>query len=148
MFDPRNLQPTELLALTIWGEARGEPIEGQLAVANVIKNRVSSDGGDYYDVILKPKQFSCWNQDDPNYPKLVEMGNDILRYGNFIMRNNLNFMQCYTVANLTRLGLVVDNTKGAKNYITNKLFASSDRPHWAQNVKNWQIVGNHTFFNA
>lgn len=147
MFDPRNLQITELLALTIWGEARGEPIEGQVAVANVIKNRVS-DGSDYYDVILKAKQFSCWNSDDKNYPKLIEMGNEILRYGASVHRNNMAFMQCYVIADLIRHDLAVDNTKGARNYLAISTFRSPERPSWSAHPTNITALGNQVFFNV
>ena len=57
------------LAKTIYGEARGESIETMLAVGWVIRNRLQSKrhGNTYKDVVLQPKQFSCWNKDDPNY---------------------------------------------------------------------------------
>ena len=57
------------LAKTIYGEARGESIETMLAVGWVIRNRLQAKhyGSTYKDVVLQPKQFSCWNKDDPNY---------------------------------------------------------------------------------
>lgn len=57
------------LAKTIYGEARGESIETMLAVGWVIRNRLQAKryGDTYKDVVLQPKQFSCWNEDDPNY---------------------------------------------------------------------------------
>ena len=57
------------LAKTIYGEARGESVETMLAVGWVIRNRLQAKryGNSYKDVVLQPKQFSCWNKDDPNY---------------------------------------------------------------------------------
>lgn len=57
------------LAKTIYGEARGESVETMLAVGWVIRNRLQLRryGKTYKDVVLQPKQFSCWNKDDPNY---------------------------------------------------------------------------------
>ena len=57
------------LAKTIYGEARGESIETMFAVGWVIRNRLQSGrhGKTYKDVVLQPKQFSCWNKNDPNY---------------------------------------------------------------------------------
>ena len=57
------------LAKTIYGEARGESVETMLTVGWVIRNRlqVKRYGKNYKDVVLQPKQFSCWNKDDPNY---------------------------------------------------------------------------------
>lgn len=51
---------------TVYGEARGEPLEGIVGVANVIKNRSIASRKTYKDVVLTPRQFSCWNQDDLN----------------------------------------------------------------------------------
>ena len=60
------------LAKTIYGEARGENVETMLVVGWVIRNRlcVKRHGSTYKDVVLQPKQFSCWNKDDPNYKKI------------------------------------------------------------------------------
>ena len=67
-----NLPQIELVGLTLYGEARGEPIEGIVAVGCVIRNRVKFEGS-FYAVCLKPRQFSCWNQDDPNYSVLLNL---------------------------------------------------------------------------
>ena len=57
---PATFADTRCLARAVYFEARGEPIEGQLAVAQVILNRVAS--GRYADsvcgVIDQPGQFS------------------------------------------------------------------------------------------
>jgi len=63
----------DILAKTLWGEARGEGREGLIAVAWVIKNRADNPGwwGKSIELVcLKPYQFSCWNADDPNAPYL------------------------------------------------------------------------------
>jgi hypothetical protein len=48
------------LAQAVYFESRGEPIEGQLAVAEVVINRAKSGiyPGDYCDVVTQPAQFS------------------------------------------------------------------------------------------
>lgn len=51
-----------LTALVVYHESRGEPIEGQMAVAEVVFNRTLSeyDGAtSIYDVIYADGQFSC-----------------------------------------------------------------------------------------
>ena len=56
-------------AATIWQEARGEPYEGKLAVAEVIRNRMRAryaSDGTVVGTVLRPRQFSGWNADDPN----------------------------------------------------------------------------------
>jgi len=50
--------------MTIWMEASGEPYEGKVAVAEVIRNRTNSkffSDGSIQDTVLRPMQFSCWN---------------------------------------------------------------------------------------
>ncbi|MFW5976324.1 MAG: cell wall hydrolase [Bacillota bacterium] len=56
-------EEVELLARAIYGEARGEPFKGQVAVGAVIVNRVisSSFPDNIYDVIYQPGQFSIVN---------------------------------------------------------------------------------------
>ncbi len=63
----------QLLAMALFGEARGVPSQTRKAIGNVIINRALHPGWwgrNLKEVILKPKQFSCFNPDDPNYPKL------------------------------------------------------------------------------
>lgn len=48
------------VALTVYHEARGEQVSGQLAVANVIHNRAGGDPKKYCTVVHAPGQFS-WN---------------------------------------------------------------------------------------
>ncbi len=53
------------LAATVYHEARGEPIEGQIAVAHVIMNRALKRGLTVQEVVLQRKQFSCYNHGKP-----------------------------------------------------------------------------------
>lgn len=71
-----------LLAMCLFGEGRGESPEAILAIAQVIVNRArhahrvfgSRAGANLAEnicrVILKPRQFSCFLESDPNYPKI------------------------------------------------------------------------------
>src|ERR1700756_421568 len=62
----------DLMALCVWREARGEGMLGRRGVAHVIKNRSLSPcwwGKDIRSVILKPRQFSSFNDSDPNSTK-------------------------------------------------------------------------------
>lgn len=67
-----QLGDEDLLALCIWREARGEGALGKRGVAHVICNRVAANkffGHDVQSVILKPYQFSSFNDNDPNADK-------------------------------------------------------------------------------
>lgn len=55
---------------TIWQEARGEPVDGQRAVAHVIVNRLADGrwGHTLAEVCLSRDQFSAWGRShDPNF---------------------------------------------------------------------------------
>ena len=64
----------DILARTIYGEARGEyagtgGFASLIAVGNVVMNRVKARcwyGKTIQEVCQKPWQFSCWNEGDPN----------------------------------------------------------------------------------
>lgn len=63
----RLIPDTALAAITIWQEARGEPYEGKLAVAEVIRNRMReryASDGTVAGTVLRPRQFSGWNSED------------------------------------------------------------------------------------
>src|SRR5206468_12010195 len=61
------------LAATLVGECRGEPIEGIIGVANVIRNRAFAADSTLKEICLAPKQFSCWNEDDFNFGLVREV---------------------------------------------------------------------------
>lgn len=58
----------QIAVRTLWQEARGEPYEGQDAVAHVLWNRLRDGrwGKTLASVCLWPLQFSGWNVHDPN----------------------------------------------------------------------------------
>lgn len=70
----------DILSRTIFGEARGEPMDGKVAVAAVMLNRWRSRkwfaGTTLAETCQKPGQFSCWNLTDPNRAKLLAAGLD------------------------------------------------------------------------
>jgi len=141
----KELSDVEIVALTIIGEARGEPVEGQIAVANVIRNRIiKSRAVKYWQVVLEPKQFSCWNEFDANYHYLVDLAT--------LMLNGQKLYEAVQVQiiYITRGVLgneLMDNTRSAHYYMTTNLFNSDKRPSWAKVIKTQKRIGNHTFFD-
>lgn len=144
MIDLSQLSDLEILTLTLIGEARGEPIEGQVAVASVIMNRARTSKLTVGEICLAPKQFSCWNENDPNRFLLDELA------GRFLIGNKLevpSYRQCLCVARGVLKDEILDNTHGSMHYLTNQLFNSDVRPQWASNPKFPLIKGSQTFFN-
>lgn len=68
----------DIAARTLWAEARGEPEDGQRAVAHVMVNRVKDGrwGMNLASVCLAPLQFSCWNSRDPNRLAMAKLPDD------------------------------------------------------------------------
>lgn len=138
----------ETVGLTLVGEARGEPIQGIVAVGSVIRNRILSNHQKYFtfkEVCLEPNQFSCWNKDDPNRALLMGIGEMLLSGANIV---DIYIRQCFWVAKGIINGDIVDNTNRSIHYLTTKLF-NENRPKWARHpVADPTIIGNQTFFNV
>ncbi|NUT85300.1 cell wall hydrolase [Pseudomonas corrugata] len=129
----------EVLALTLWGEARGEGFAGQVAVAWTIRNRVEDGkakswwGEGYIGVCLKPYQFSCWNKNDPNYP--------FLSGAKPIPPEQ--FAQALRVADRVISSTGPDITRGATHYHAITMLKP---PAWAAKATQTLRLGNHLFF--
>ena len=137
----KDLSDMEILALTIYGESRGESIEGQIAVGCVIRNRAIA-GSFYKDICLAPNQFSCWNIGDPNYEILNELAQKLFDGDT---QDNPVLMQDMWVAEGIMNHELIDVTNGAKNYLTNDLYKSAHAPAWAHQLKVSKVIGNQTF---
>jgi cell wall hydrolase len=64
-----NMSDIALMALCAYREARGEPLATKLAVCHVVQNRAKKPGWwgiNTQSVILRPWQFSSFNDGDPN----------------------------------------------------------------------------------
>jgi len=69
----------DILARTIYGEARGQGILDRMAVGAIIRERVLRPGWwgkDWEGVCKHPWQFSCWNESDVNYQKVLNAHED------------------------------------------------------------------------
>lgn len=128
----------DILARTLWGEARGEGVAGMEAVASVILNRVRIArerggfwwGGNVIQVCQKPYQFSCWNRSDPNFQKLQGVDG-----------RDLYFATALRVARRALAGTLEDATDGATHY-----HAANIQPYWARGEAPVAVIGRHVFY--
>lgn len=127
----------DIAARTVYGEARGEPASGRLAVAHVLMNRWASKkwfgASTLAGVCLMPFQFSCWNQDDPNLPSLksLDYTRPILRD---CLRDTLFAYECKDM---------YDPTGGATHYYA---FGKIAKPKWVATGIETTQIGGHAFY--
>lgn len=133
-----QLPPQKLIALTAWGEARGEGARGMQGVINVILNRASHArwwGTSPTEVCLRSHkgvyQFSCWSPGDPNRAKMLE----VTAY------NNL-YREAYRLAGAALEGKLPDITLSADHYHSILIRT----PAWAKGRLPTVFINNHVFY--
>lgn len=113
------------LATAVYFESRGEPLEGQLAVAQVIRNRTVA--GDWphkiCGVVYQPKQFSFTSDSHPDQPS----------------RQSL-----WRIAQAIALIAATDNWADLVQNATH-FHATRVSPRWA-NLRKVSTIGNHVFY--
>jgi len=130
------------LARTIWGEAREGGHQGMSAVGHVVLNRVigaSWWGRDVASVCLRPSQFSCWNDGDPNRSQMLKVTTADADF-NVACGLAASFM-AKDAGDPERLRN--DPTKGATHYFAKRL---SRWPDWALGRQPVAEIGGHLFF--
>lgn len=108
------------LATVVYLEARGEPYEGQMAVAEVVINRVKNENfpNEPCDVIMQHGQFS--------YREGLE--SEVL--------DTMSYQAAYEV-----LTCGSDLTDGATYFHTTNV-----NPYWADSFEYTVTIGNHVFY--
>lgn len=118
---------------TLYGECRGEPEEGQRAVAHVLWNRVRDGrwGNTIAQVCLAKLQFSCWNATDPQREKMAALPDDdaTLQKLSAILRAEKDAAD--------------DPSRGATHYYADTLIVP---PKWAVGATFCRQIGHHLFY--
>ncbi len=138
----------DVIAKTIWGEARSEGERGMQAVANVIRNRwlkanrgskrVTWWGTTWRGICQKQQngtyQFTCWSPRDPNRAKM-----DAQRLNN----GDALFSKAVLIAQRCIAGDLPDLTNGADHYYATWI----KKPYWAEGETVIAAVGSHRFYD-
>ena len=139
----------DILARTIWGEARGEPTAGEIAVGWTARNRAAIAAayeathgkahqhfgdGSIASACQMRAQYSCWNQGDPNRAALISVSED----------SSASFRDCVKEAQQIIAGSLPDPTHGSCHYYSTDL---PDPPAWAIGHTPVAHIGKHLFFN-
>jgi N-acetylmuramoyl-L-alanine amidase len=122
-------QETNCLATAVYFEARGETLEGQLAVAHVVMNRASSGRypPDWCGVVRQPAQFS------------------FVRHGEFpyVDTNSAAWQKAEAVAQLAAANVVPSVGSDVLWYHANYV-----APSWRRNLQEVEQIGAHIFYRA
>jgi N-acetylmuramoyl-L-alanine amidase len=122
-------QETNCLATAVYFEARGESLEGQLAVAHVVMNRASSGRypPDWCSVVKQPAQFS------------------FVRHGEFPQAdiNSDAWRKAEAIAELAAANIVPSVSQDVLWY-----HADYVAPTWRRNLTEVEKIGAHIFYRA
>lgn len=139
---PESARAIEVLARTLWGEARGEREAGMEAVAHVVFNRRDARrwwGASVEAVCQKPFQFSCWNEGTASRRSVLG-----------VTRSDAGFVAALGIAQ--RLAALsegerarADTTGGATHYHVAGL---SPLPNWAVGRPTCARIGRHVFYRG
>lgn len=136
MTDLSRFTDQQILAKTIWGEARGGGVAGMQSVASVIVNRAKKPGwwgDDIRSICLKPYQFSCWLSNDPNLPKILAVD-----------EANTQYAIAMEVAEQAINSTLTDTTNGATSYYAESM---AEPPKWAVGKTPCAEIAGQLFFN-
>lgn len=124
---------TEILARTLYGEAKANDVEDATAIACVILNRVNYRNwpGEVADVCLQPLQFSVWNESDAGRPRMLRA-----------QRGDAWFDRCWTIAEQALTGALVDKTRTSTHYHTRAV-----KPRWSRGKTPCYETQGHLYFN-
>jgi len=131
---PYTAADIEVLARTIYAEASGQPFAGQVAVGWVVRNRLARPdrfGKTIAEVCLKPKQFSCWNENSPNFRRSLSA--DV---------TNPNYAKALAAAALVLTDESPDPTGGSDHYFADYI----TKPEWAATMTLMVKIGAHSFY--
>lgn len=143
------LNEKQVVGLTIYREAGGEPAEGKIAVATVILERVDHrdwDGCTPKEVCLKRRQFSCFNEFDKGYGKTLHTA----EAWDECMATDFCLMDCYGIAVGILSGMIprhpILSAVHCCQYL-NPRVAPEAKERWiASGMEMVLVVGRHEFF--
>ena len=141
-----KLTPAQVLALTIYGEGRGEPTEDRIDIGSVILERVEHrdwDGKTIPEVCFKRKQFSCYNENDPNYGRLLNVAEN----WDAALATDAAFNECWGIA----LGLINENIPRTPDIVAvhccqYSTQSGADSVTWDDKMKIIKRGKHHIFF--
>ena len=132
----QQIMDAYIVVVTLWMEARGEGEQGMQAVMNTIMNRSKGNFENSRRVVLKPKQFSCWNGISNPEQKTIDISKK--------HRNEKEFQIAIKLVDAAMKGKLKDITDGATHYFNpHKVL-----PTWSKKMKKTVSIKNHDFYKT
>jgi hypothetical protein len=152
----QRLTDEQALTFTLYGEGRGEPIEGRIAIGCVVRNRVAEHrqawGESAKTVCLAHAQFSCWYPwgGEENHQHLLGLVSALLFGGPvpWSDRERHLYTECAWVTEGILSGFVLDRVKGATHYYAPAAMPEGRVPDWAKGHEPVAVIGRHLFFKG
>lgn len=121
----------QCLAVTVYHEARGESLEGQLAVANVVINRAKSGRypATWCKVMMQPWQFSFVNPRTGRIPAIDQ--------------SSAAWAKAQAIARIAAFNVAAEVAPDVLWY-----HADYVAPSWGQRLTRVQKIGSHIFYRA
>jgi spore germination cell wall hydrolase CwlJ-like protein len=133
----KNYSEEQVIASTLYFEARGENLDGKKAVASIIYNRAQEKRWKKLGmkgVCLQPMQFSTFN----NGFKMPNPDNII---------DKRSYEQCKKIAK-QMVNKTFKPTHNANHYVTVKFYKKAKPTHWCKKMTGKKIIDNHIFGRA
>lgn len=129
---PLSVDAATIISYTLYAEARGESVDGKMAVASVIKTRAIRSKKPLAEVCMQDRQFSCWNN--------LNTVPEFYITGEGIERDDLKARgQCFGIAWV----LLTSNRKW--DHLTHFYNPDKVTPDWGFELKGTRIIGRHVF---
>ena len=135
----------ECLAQNIYFEARGEAVEGRIAVGYVTINRLASEKfPNTICGVVKQARYSSWWKETHNKEVPIRNKCQFSWYCDGLadeITDEESWIKAVALAKSIILGQFVDVTKGATHYHSKEV-----DPWWNEYYNEVAIIGNHIFF--
>lgn len=141
--DYTAFQVANIIARTLYAEARNDGKTGFKAVASVIYNRADGKMADFAAVCKKKYQFSCWNKMSADDWKPAKFKIKIPTSVKDNARNERLWKQAMEIAaEMLANGNVFKPVTTANIYYATSM---KKAPSWAKSLTNTETIGSHTF---
>lgn len=145
--DKERAKDVQCLATMVYGEARGEPVQGLVAVAYTAKNRGRLLKRGVCDIVLQPYQYSVFNGNKHLRSVALSVGSVPKS-----TKTNLDEANAWhlakKIAEQVLISELTDTSNGATHYISPSCLRAQGyrHPKWAAKKYLVQVIENHHFY--